>query len=485
MRFHVLGVGAIGSLVAFHLKRSLRARRIQAGFPSRRELLSADLSGDPERLASAASLSVPAHVAPYLPNPLTSSVTLHIRKRPFVRHSQRKMNNSIVLERDSVRDIEGGFQVQQSSATSEIMTSVLKDHHSRFTISRANTRAAEASPNPVRDDDGGVSLISTLEGSHHPPPVAPIDSLIVATKCDSTLAALRPLASRIHPWSTIVLLHNGMGLLETLQETLFTDPAKRPNFVLATTTHGAWRKGALDTVHASFGSLHFSVVPSDRGQFETFTTIEPPFAPPTPPLRRPVGSGWERFAPVRSDQELPPPTAREVLSLAAIPDDPAVSTLRGTVATLLSLPLDVHWDPVRTFELRALRKLVINACINPLTALADCKNGDLFASPPAMDAMWSVCLEAAAVLEANFDPHPSLSPEALFRQVQRVVRLTAANWSSMHSDIKSRRGSTEIDYINGYISARARAHDIDTPANDLLTNLIKLKTARATGTGKL
>jgi 2-dehydropantoate 2-reductase len=81
--------------------------------------------------------------------------------------------------------------------------------------------------------------------------------------------------------------------------------------------------------------------------------------------------------------------------------------------------------------------------------------------------------------------HPSLTPQALYQEVQRVARLTAANWSSMHSDLKNKRGSTEIDYINGYISALGRGYNIDTTANDLLTNLIKLKTTRATGTNRL
>lgn len=81
--------------------------------------------------------------------------------------------------------------------------------------------------------------------------------------------------------------------------------------------------------------------------------------------------------------------------------------------------------------------------------------------------------------------HPSLTPRALFQEVQRVARLTAANWSSMHSDLKNRRGSTEIDYINGYISALGRGYNIDTTANDLLTNLVKLKTTKVTGSNRL
>ena len=72
----------------------------------------------------------------------------------------------------------------------------------------------------------------------------------------------------------------------------------------------------------------------------------------------------------------------------------------------------------------------------------------------------------------------------MLHEVENVVRATAANWSSMHQDVKNRRGSTEIDYMNGYLAELGRAYGIPTPAHDLMTNLVKLKTQRATGSWK-
>lgn len=557
MRYHVLGVGSIGSLIAFHLKRSVKLQRqlLQPGpsTKSRRDLLLSNLSNKrppSNRGNIVSSLALPPYVKDELPDPLQTSVTLHLRRKAFGKVAQQKYGNSIVVEQDGVRDIEGGFQTDFNSSPTDVIASIVKNRRDqeeeegrpdRFLISRSTSgssygveiREQTSSKTPIPDHDGGISLISTLEGSHSQPRASPIDSLIVTTKCDSTLSALESIRHRIHPWSTIVLLQNGMGVLETLFDTFFKDPDQRPNFVLATTTHGAWRKGPLDVVHAGSGTLHFGIVPSARAGAGGFEGARVPIGQsiaavtgnilPSRSEREVKPKGWDRFSPdtdSSSDLEVQDPNSpSNLLSITSIPDQPNLRTLRGTVAALLSLPLNVHWEPISQFQLRALRKLVINACINPLTALADCKNGDLFGNPSAMDAMWTVCLEASMVLEAQVrehlsnsstsssgkalaslnvedlilrstetgEPmlHPTLTPRALFKEVQRTARLTAANWSSMHSDLKSRRRSTEIDYINGYISALGRGYQIDTTANDLLTNLIKLKTTRATGSGRL
>lgn len=568
MRYHVLGVGSIGSLIAFHLKRSVKLQRklLQPGpssSKSRRELLLSNLSNKrppPNQGTIVSSLSLPPYVQSQLPDPQQTSVTLHLRRKAFGKQAKQRYVNSIVLEQDGVRDIEGGFQTDFNSSPTDVIASIVRRNRAnqpeaaeeegssedRFLISRTTNgspsevsaiRDQTSSTTPLPDHDGGISLISTLEGTYSQPRASPIDSLIITTKCDSTLSALEGIQHRIHPWSTIVLLQNGMGVLDTLFDTFFKDPEQRPNFVLASTTHGCWRKGPLDIVHASAGTLHFGIVPSGRAGPDGFEAERVPFGqtkPPLPSVELPTrgskadkkAKGWERFAPdadsPSSIEEVQDPHApSKMLSIANIPDQPNLRTLRATVAGLLSLPLNVEWEPIREFQLRSLRKLVINACINPLTALADCKNGDLFGNPAAMDAMWSICLEAGMVLEAQvrehlasssssstteraYSPtlsaedlmirstetgepmlHPSLTPQALFSEVQRVARLTAANWSSMHSDLKNRRGSTEIDYINGYISALGRGYNIDTTANDLLTNLVKLKTTRVTGTNKL
>ncbi|GAL11326.1 2-dehydropantoate 2-reductase [Vibrio astriarenae] len=57
-------------------------------------------------------------------------------------------------------------------------------------------------------------------------------------------------------------------------------------------------------------------------------------------------------------------------------------------------------------------------------------------------------------------------------KVDDVVRLTANNLSSMQQDISHQRRS-EIDYITGYLLARARAHQLELPYNQALYNDIQ------------
>lgn len=435
MQVHVLGVGAIGTLLA---GRARALQRVGApGVPGRKHR---------------ARAAVPPHIARYLPDAL--DITLHIRKRPSSSETPR---GHVTIERDGQRTHESGYTLEEVSA---------------------------ASPETLRTwAPGEHEMVPTA------PATTPIDCLLVATKADATLRAMARLLPRITPATTIVLVQNGMGVLDTLLDKFWRDPAKRPNVVLASTTHGCYLKRQLHTIHASFGSMHLGIVPHPRGPRD---------------MERPL-PGSDTFPPA--------------LDLAAIPEGPNTDSLRATMALLLALPLDVHWEPIRAFQLRALRKLIINACINPTTALVDCKNGELYGKPDATDLFRVLCTEASQVLEAHArdarasgdassadaehlsslpladlltqtdaDGLPlldaSLRPASVLRAVENTVQATAANWSSMHQDVQLRRASTEIDYINGYLSELGRAYGIPTPANDALTALVKLKSRRLTGSWK-
>lgn len=114
------------------------------------------------------------------------------------------------------------------------------------------------------------------------------------------------------------------------------------------------------------------------------------------------------------------------------------------------------------------KKLAVNCVINPLTALYDCPNGALVAYPEEVAA---ICDEVAAVMQR--EGHHA-SAEDLQFYVWQVVNSTAENISSMLQDIRALR-HTEIDYINGYLLKRARAHGISVPENARLFDLIKRK----------
>lgn len=114
-------------------------------------------------------------------------------------------------------------------------------------------------------------------------------------------------------------------------------------------------------------------------------------------------------------------------------------------------------------------KLVINAAINPLTAILRVPNGELLELPSAREMMGSLALETAHVAQAEGIHLPF--PDAV-AAAEDVARRTAANHSSMLQDVL-RGAPTEIDAICGAVVEAGIEHDVDTPVNWACWKLIK------------
>ena len=114
-------------------------------------------------------------------------------------------------------------------------------------------------------------------------------------------------------------------------------------------------------------------------------------------------------------------------------------------------------------------KLVVNAAINPLTALLRVPNGELLNRPSARVMMKALADEAAAVASAQRVRLPFKNP---IEAAEMVARKTAANHSSMFQDI--RRGApTEIDAICGAVARTGERHRVPTPVNRVCWQLVQ------------
>ena len=114
-------------------------------------------------------------------------------------------------------------------------------------------------------------------------------------------------------------------------------------------------------------------------------------------------------------------------------------------------------------------KLVINAAINPLTAILRVPNGGLLELPSAREMMASLAMEAARVAQAEIVPLPFSDPVAA---AEDVARRTAANHSSMLQDVL-RGAPTEIDAICGAVVKIGQKHGIETRTNWACWKLVK------------
>lgn len=114
-------------------------------------------------------------------------------------------------------------------------------------------------------------------------------------------------------------------------------------------------------------------------------------------------------------------------------------------------------------------KLVINAAINPLTALLRIPNGELLERPTARALMADLAYEAAAVAAALHIPLTFLDPIAA---AEDVARRTATNHSSMYQDIQ-RGAPTEIDAICGAVVRVGEEVGVTTPVNRVMWGLVR------------
>jgi len=175
MHFHVLGLGPVGSLVSHHLCKTLDTTK-------------------------------------------HGVVLIHKNAQQLKRANS--VENTLKVERQGVVDT-------STTSLSEIFDLAKQlryekkqaKHLSRNKPTSHNTTAGAYNPN-ARDS-----------------PLLPIESLIVALKAYTVVDSVKALLPRLTPTSTIVLLHNGMGVYERLVEDVFRNPEQRPHFIVAVNNH--------------------------------------------------------------------------------------------------------------------------------------------------------------------------------------------------------------------------------------------------------
>jgi 2-dehydropantoate 2-reductase len=122
-------------------------------------------------------------------------------------------------------------------------------------------------------------------------------------------------------------------------------------------------------------------------------------------------------------------------------------------------------------------KLVVNAAVNPITALLDIPNGALLENPAAFHLMQQIINEIESTTAKLKIPLPY--PCAVDHVIQ-VILNTAGNVSSMLQDFRNKR-LTEIDAINGAVVQYAQQAGVSVPVNETLVQLIHARETASNG----
>lgn len=146
------------------------------------------------------------------------------------------------------------------------------------------------------------------------------------------------------------------------------------------------------------------------------------------------------------------------------PDRNPINTLTKMLG--LALP-PVSWS--NNHHQNLWFKLFINAIINPLTAINDVANGALIDDPVTNATAQQLTQDLSPLLQQVL---PGITWQTLFSKILDVASATAKNSSSMRQDIKLGR-KTEIDFITGYILKKAQKFGCSLSSHQQLYQQVK------------
>ncbi|KAI4210266.1 MAG: hypothetical protein LQ351_006865 [Letrouitia transgressa] len=323
-------------------------------------------------------------------------ITFLLSKRDtFYRWNQR--GRTIEIVKDGIPYVQDGFD------------SELVPHVADF----KNTTASDQS-NPSNSGNSDV-----------------IYHLIVCLKAYATVNAIKDIAHRLKPESSILFLQNGMGILEEIDNEVFPDPSTRPHYMIGIISHGLYLHKPFSIVHAGQGTIVISILPR------------------------------------RSPESFLPSSPTALYLLRTMTRTPRLAAIGFNPTDLLQLQLE---------------KLAINAIINPLTVAFDCTNGDLFQQPSAYRVMRLLLAEISLVirslpeLQGVLNIKMRYAPGRLEGLVVNIAKATAANRSSMLQDVQ-KGYPVEIDYINGFIVKKGEELGIQCVLNYMMLHLVRAKSS--------
>ena len=319
-----------------------------------------------------------------------------------------------------------------------------KEYVPAFAAEKIRTLHEEAKSPPRLDDEGFRQK--------------PIEVVIIAKRGRESLRVVEGIKPRLSRNSTIVLIHNGMGVLSQVQA-CWPREAERPNIVEGFSTHGLSNPSEFTIHHTSPGAIHIGIAPRlDENDVFDYTSL--------------------------SDDSLP-----AILNCTYLRQDPRFASLgRSEQHRSLKYILDALLsDPTLNCTLRAylpdlyllqLKRVICQTILQILGALHRCTNIELISVQRNHEIIGKLIKEILPVIDA--DPLISSSPlyraHFTFLELYTSVRnmaLAAPNAVSLVLQDMAGRRETELGYLSGFLLLLARKRGFKLPTWRVIHELLK------------
>jgi len=286
----------------------------------------------------------------------------------------------------------------------------------------------------------------------------PIEVVIIAKRGRESLRVVEGIKPRLSRNSTIVLIHNGMGVLSQVQA-CWPREAERPNIVEGFNTHGLSNPSEFTIHHIYPGAIHLGIAPRlDENDVFHYTSL--------------------------SDNSFP-----AILSRTHLHQDPRfASVCRSEKHKSLTYILDLLLsDPTLNCTLRAylpdlyllqLKRVICQSILQILGSLHRCTNGELIRVQRNHEMIGKLIKEILPVIDAD----PLISSSSLYKahftflELYTSVRnmaLAAPNAVSLVLQDMAGRRETELGYLSGFLLLLARKRDLKLPTWRVIHELVK------------
>ncbi|KAI9652574.1 MAG: hypothetical protein M1831_006677 [Alyxoria varia] len=262
----------------------------------------------------------------------------------------------------------------------------------------------------------------------------PIHNLVVTTKSNQVIPALRSVSHRLTANSTILFLQDGMGVVDAVDAEVFKDRRSRPSYIVGVNSHVAHGTGPYTAQYSHPGVMYLGLLARSR-------------------QAREAGNDTLAFN----------SSARYLLRAFT------------RVPQLAAVPL-----PPSQMFMEQVEKLAVSCVVDALTVMLDARNGEILGNFALTRVMRLLLAEVSAValrlpeLRAVPGARMRLSVSRLENVTRGVLEKTKQELSGMLRDV--RKGEeTEVEWLNGYVVRRGEEEGIKPVMNYLLMQMVKGK----------